>query len=647
MKKTINRISLLTVLLVAIAWTQDVPKVREQLPMKTSSVNAVDPKGFSHKIGALWTQVTNYGFYGDRNYEQPNFEWPGGSGNLYGWLTSIWIGGIADSLGYMSAGESNHFRPLDSIKVKHAAEGSLSAEDTYTRYTDIDPASPSGVHVNLGVEVTERTYAWDQSYNDDFIICDYWIKYVAYDRNKNGVIDDAEKKLTGVFVGFRMDADVSGFLGTSTPTTLWDTDDLAGYDSTNKLTFIYDADSPSVVGDDTGNPDPVTGILRSPGYIGARMLYADSAHFVGKYTGKPTMATPSYRNFEPLTSQAQYEFVAKGGITPAMTVVRDYRAIMGIGPYTINAGDSIHIVIAWVIGPGKDGIVKNSQVAQSMFDGNYQRAPAAPDVPIFTVVPTTSSNVAALSLRWRRNAESSRDPLTLAQDFAGYGVYRTSRQDAGGNAIWDTLAIYVKNNAIDKVKDSLWYGRPFLKSWPPPTVVQASDTLYELIDKNTPNGLIYTYAVTAFDSGDSTLGIGRLENQIGRGRLSTKVFMPNAPAATNVTNIRVVPNPFMGSSRYANPNPVDTNPWVSRLRFINLPPDSKISIFTLAGDLVKTINSGDVVYQSRDVKITGDFTGVAEWDLTTKNNQEVVSGLYIYVVESSVGTHTGKFVIMR
>ena len=30
-----------------------------------------------------------------------------------------------------------------------------------------------------------------------------------------------------------------------------------------------------------------------------------------------------------------------------------------------------------------------------------------------------------------------------------------------------------------------------------------------------------------------------------------------------------------------------------------------------------------------------------------KNNQEAVSGLYIYVVESSAGTHTGKFVIMR
>jgi hypothetical protein len=53
------------------------------------------------------------------------------------------------------------------------------------------------------------------------------------------------------------------------------------------------------------------------------------------------------------------------------------------------------------------------------------------------------------------------------------------------------------------------------------------------------------------------------------------------------------------------------------------------------------------VYVSRDVAITGDFSGIAEWDLTTKNNQEVVSGVYLYVVESSKGTTTGKFTIMR
>jgi hypothetical protein len=147
--------------------------------------------------------------------------------------------------------------------------------------------------------------------------------------------------------------------------------------------------------------------------------------------------------------------------------------------------------------------------------------------------------------------------------------------------------------------------------------------------------------------GDSSLGLGRLENQIGRGKLSTKVYMANDPPANDVSHVRVVPNPFIGSSQFNNPNPNTTTPWVNRVRFINLPPGATVSIFTLAGDLVKTIHAGDVVYTNRDVSVSGDFTGVAEWDLTTRNDQETVSGLYIYVVESSAGKATGKFVIMR
>ncbi len=171
--------------------------------------------------------------------------------------------------------------------------------------------------------------------------------------------------------------------------------------------------------------------------------------------------------------------------------------------------------------------------------------------------------------------------------------------------------------------------------------------VYQLLDRGVLNGMIYTYAVTAFDQGDSLLGIGRLENNIGRGRPTTRVYMANAAPTSGMDRIKVVPNPFMGSSKFNNPNPIETNPWVHRVRFINLPADATISIFTLAGDLVKTIHSGSIVYQSRDVSVTGNFTGVAEWDLTTKNNQETVSGVYVYVVESSAGTHTGKFVIMR
>lgn len=610
---------------------------------KVTAVAAVPNRGYSHKIGALWTQVTNYGFYGDTKYLEPNFEWPGGSGNIYGWRTSIWVGAEINGAGTVSAGDDNQFAPLDTILITTRAQGGRSAEDTRTRYTDNNPPNPLVAHTNIGVEITDRTLAWDQSYNDDFIICDYWIKNVGDDANKDG-IPEVKRTLNNVYIAFRMDADVSGFSGTSTDSKLWDQDDLTGYDDANKVCYLYDADNPAVPGNDKGNPDPVTGILRSPGYIGIRLLYADSSHLLSPVKGKWTMFAPTYRYNEPTAPSAEYAYIARN-VFLQDTVVRDWRIVCSIGPYTINADDSIHIVVAWVIGNGRDGIVKNSQVAQNFFDGNYAKVPQAPDEPLFSLESGPINGVNSIIVDWKNNSESSVDPLTGAQDFDGYGVYRSTRSDASGNPIWDTLAIYPKT--YNPSTDSHWTGKPYLRTWPPPKQYRNGDSVYYFVDANQANGLIYAYAVTAFDKGDSSLGISRLENQIGKGKTSTKIYMSNSPPVPDVTRVRVVPNPFMGSSRFNNPNPIETNPWVNRVRFINLPPNATISIFTLVGDLVKTIHTGNVVYTSRDVAITGDFTGIAEWDLTTKNNQEVVSGLYIYVVESSAGTATGKFTIMR
>jgi len=610
---------------------------------KATAVTVVPTHGYSHKVGALWTRVTNYGFYGDKTYTEPNFEWPGGSGNIYGWLTSLWVGAEINGAGTVSAGEDNQWAPLDSVHVLTRAQGGRSAEDTWTRYTDNNPPNPSVTHTNIGVEVTEQTYAWDQSYNDDFIICDYWIKNVGDDANKDG-IPEVKRKLNNVYVAFRMDADVSGFNGTSTDSKLWDQDDLTGYDDANKVCYLYDADNLSVAGNDMGNPDPVTGVLRSPGYIGIRLLYSDSVHLGASVKNKWTMFAPTSRYNEPTAPNAEYTYIART-VFLQDTVVRDWRIVCSIGPFAIDADDSIHIVIAWVVGNGRDGIIKNSQVAQNFYDGNYAKVPQAPDEPQYSLESGPVNGVNSIILDWKNNSEASVDPLTGVRDFDGYGVYRSTLADASGNPIWDTLAIYPKT--FNPATDGHWAGKPYLKSWPPPKKLLNGDSVYYYVDANQPNGMIYTYSVTAFDKGDTSLGISRLENQIGRGKVSTKVYMSNSPPTQDVKRVRVVPNPFMGSTRFNNPNPIETNPWVNRVRFINLPPDATISIFTLAGDLVKTIRSGSVVYTSRDVAITGNFTGIAEWDLTTKNNQEVVSGVYIYIVESSAGTTTGKFTIMR
>ncbi len=641
-----KRIPLILIIFIAVLAIEALGGDGPRVPMsEPAGVTEVPKVGFSHKVGTLWTMVTNYGKMGDEQYIDPNFEWPGGSGNIYGWRHSIWVGAMIKGAGTVSAADANKYVPQDTIHVTTRAQGGKSAEDTYTRYNDLNPPTPTGKHVNIGVEITEHTYAWDQSYNGDFIIGDYWIKNIGDDTTKDGIID-VKRTLTGVYIAFREDFDVSGFEGSSTDAALWSDDDRTGFDSLNNLCYMYDYNWGKYGYNDVGNPDPVTGVLRSPGYIGIRLLSADSSHLNANTKGRWTMFAPTARYNEPGTGDGpgQYNYISRN-LFLQDTTARDYRVVSAIGPFTIPADDSIHIVIAYVVGYGLQGIIKNSQIAQNFFDGNYAKVPTAPDEPQFVLASSATGGIGEITIKWKNNSESSLDPLTGIADFDGYAVYRSSRQDAGGNAIWDTLAVYPKT--FDPAKDTNWAGRPFLKSWPPPKIFENGDSLYALVDPGHPTGLIYTYAVTAFDKGDTSLGLGRLENQIGRGKPSTKVFMANAPPTTDLSKVRVVPNPFIGSSSLNNPNPNTTTPWVNRIQFINLPPGATVTIFTLAGDLVRVIHAGDVVYTNRDVTVTGDFTGVAEWDLTTKNNQETVSGVYIYVVESDAGKATGKFVLMR
>ena len=64
-----------------------------------------------------------------------------------------------------------------------------------------------------------------------------------------------------------------------------------------------------------------------------------------------------------------------------------------------------------------------------------------------------------------------------------------------------------------------------------------------------------------------------------------------------------------------------------------------ITIYTLSGDLVETIeHDGTQGY------------GEAEWNLISRNGQEVVSGIYMYVVQTDGGAFEdfiGKFVVVR
>ena len=77
---------------------------------------------------------------------------------------------------------------------------------------------------------------------------------------------------------------------------------------------------------------------------------------------------------------------------------------------------------------------------------------------------------------------------------------------------------------------------------------------------------------------------------------------------------------------------------VRRIHFANLPPKSKIMIYTLDGDLVSEIHH----YSDPSDPSSSNV----EWGLISRNGEPVVSGLYYWVVESDAGTQMGKLAII-
>jgi hypothetical protein len=104
----------------------------------------------------------------------------------------------------------------------------------------------------------------------------------------------------------------------------------------------------------------------------------------------------------------------------------------------------------------------------------------------------------------------------------------------------------------------------------------------------------------------------------------------------------VVPNPATRSSlsRFSQLEPNEDDPTGIRIEFRNLPRAlNRIKIYTLAGDLITELR-----HDGRG------GAGSQSWNLVTRNGQEIVSGIYLYSVESDNPAFSrviGRFVVVR
>lgn len=403
-----------------------------------------------------------------------------------------------------------------------------------------------------------------------------------------------------------------------------------------------------------------SGEYLAPGTVGFKLLYSspdssgrasrvdlnrigwtqadNSLDLSGPFTG--VSGTLETRYSVVSNPKLAYRYVGFPNNLTDTTFMRSSRkwSLMSIGPWTLKPGDSIVLAYAEVMA-GMDyklAIDKNvtptviyNESFRRAFKNAYERAqftydnqlnhpdpPAAPEfkVDFFRGTDRQVANV----ITFGSETESLPDPDDGTLDLYGYKLYRSDFLPIGP---WDSIATIYKND---------------------PKFYDAGKGIYTFIDSSVQIGTGYYYALTAFDTGKASwppnpaarfpeTGSNRvpsLESSISANRM-TQPFLATLPAKNNLNEVLVVPNPFVLGQGASQPGESD------QIQFVNVPNPCTIRIYTVRGDLVKTIDVAETV------------GGIVTWNQITDFGQFVESGVYIFHVDSPVGTKIGKFAIVR
>jgi len=118
---------------------------------------------------------------------------------------------------------------------------------------------------------------------------------------------------------------------------------------------------------------------------------------------------------------------------------------------------------------------------------------------------------------------------------------------------------------------------------------------------------------------------------------ATAAYVNKQYALEDLENIKVVPNPYRGYAAFEERSFYSQGRAPRKIQFTHLPARCTIRIYTINGELVKTIeHESDIA------------NGIESWDMLTKDNLAISYGIYIYHVEAEgVGERIGKFAVIK
>ena len=280
------------------------------------------------------------------------------------------------------------------------------------------------------------------------------------------------------------------------------------------------------------------------------------------------------------------------------------------------------------------------------------------DGPDFTAI-TDPAGDRKVVLEWDNASELSQDPITGQKLFTGYRVWRVDNWQRPEGSIgpssdeWMKIAEFRNDNLAEANSEGAIALALAFPEGPTVRTVASIDIArdgtpiypvgrYRFEDTSgIINGKVYFYAVTAFGTTLVRNAITGKEERVELAGLPAAVeaeaVVPRWGTAQGCQNVTVVPNPYRGRADW-DLIPSEQDPTGTRIAFRNLPAEtSTIRIYTMSGDLVQTAEHNG-----------GNGDGTYFWNMITRNGQNVVSGIYLYSVETGSGELCrGRFVIIR
>ncbi|MDD8017995.1 MAG: hypothetical protein PHP42_06450 [Bacteroidota bacterium] len=649
-----------------------------------------DNKKFSN-VGNIAVTVTNYGVigHGFRLWpQQPSMQYPRGSGIEHMFVGGLWVGvgptttggtrvttgavdvsslraGVSEGFEFTTTPDSRVIERSSLTDNRFYDPTAISHQDFLADFTDVNTTNPNQNnepipnHSPIGINVHMECYAWNFAFADNFVLFNYWIKNVS------------NNELDSVYVGLWADLVVRNT--NITPPTVgspfYSHGGLGYIDSLN-IAYAYDYDGDGGLADSYG----------AMKFLGSTPFKTNSYYQSWQFRNT---TDPTY--FSPLDDLQKYDKMTVG-LTKAqinnIAKPSNFMTLLSVGPFSkIPAGDSINVVFALIAAKKKSSspttddsyaqkvnLLQASDWSQRTYNGEDRNGngiqdsseiwtdhgkpkrfflPTPPNAPRVKVIPSNKS----ADIYWDNSAERSIDPITNNRDFEGYRIYGTN----AGIDLTESqnfLANLVLFGDYDSPNDAIGYNTGFNAIRLTKAVQFPPDTTHYTYKFTVPgllNGWQYAFAVTAYDSGDAATNLQSLESS----KLQTmnRVFPGTLPNTTKA-QVGVYPNPYYTHAYWDGKGERDR-----KLYFFNLPARSEIRIYTLAGDLVANFDHNASTYNASGISwfqkyadgsqiLTG---GEHAWDIISKGDQAIASGLYLYTVkDNDTGDiQRGKFLIIK